>query len=191
MSFEYEVKHRILRVEQVEKGLSDLGAAFKGKKIQKDVYFSHPERDFGKSDEALRIRTERGKKGDACYLTYKGPKLDPEKGGKSRREIEVRTAENEEVARALLEALGFVPAGTVEKTRRYYLLEREYDIEICLDSIKGLGQFLELEIRGGGKERDEMVKAVEELRTVVKDLGPCIGPELVVSYLELLSSPGQ
>ncbi len=191
MSFEYEVKHRILRAEQVERGLSDLGAVFKGKKTQKDVYFSHPDRDYSKSDEALRIRTEKGENGEACYLTYKGPKLDPEKGAKSRREIEVRAAENEEVARALLEALGFVPTGIVEKTRRYYTLKKEHDIEACLDSVHGLGQFLELEIKVGENKREEMVNAVEEMRTVVRELGPGLGPEIVSSYLELLISPGQ
>ena len=80
-----------------------------------DVYFAHPARDFAQTDEALRLR----RKGDANCITYKGPKIDATT--KTRREIELPLAPGPESLAswtALLEAVGFRPAGEVRKSRR-------------------------------------------------------------------------
>src|SRR6266849_2562959 len=59
-----------------------------------DQYFNAPDRDFARTDEALRIRSIDS----ANFVTYKGPKRDAHT--KTRMEIEVRLAEGAETAQA-------------------------------------------------------------------------------------------
>lgn len=100
-----------------------------------DTYHAHPARDFAATDEALRL-SRRGGRAD---LTYKGPRLDA--ATKARREIVVPLASADE-AGALLEALGFAAVRTVRKTREVW---RRAGFEVCLDTLPGLGAFVELE----------------------------------------------
>lgn len=53
-----------------------------------DLYFQHPCRDFAKTDEGFRVRCQDYEGGESqCFLTYKGPKIDPET--KTRKEIDI------------------------------------------------------------------------------------------------------
>ncbi len=82
---------------------------------QIDRYFNHPARDFGVTDEALRLRSVNGQN----WITYKGPKLD--QTTKTRRELELPLADGEEWPHEygeLLAALGFRAVREVHKTRR-------------------------------------------------------------------------
>ena len=62
---------------------------------QQDWYFSHPDRDFRATDEALRIRRTQVAGNDSAsstLITYKGPRLNSGTAGrdfKTRREIEL------------------------------------------------------------------------------------------------------
>lgn len=100
-----------------------------------DLYLAHPARDLARTDEALRL-SSRGGRAD---ITYKGPKLDART--KARREIVV-PVEDAGAARALLEALGFVPVMEVRKRRSLF---RHAGFEVALDEVPGLGTFVELE----------------------------------------------
>ncbi len=128
----------------IEKALK-LGAR-RGKTLrERDLYLNHPARDFRNTDEALRLRQV----GDEVVLTYKGPKLGTV--SKARREEEVPVG-SFETTLEILTLLGFVPSGTVEKERDIYTLG---DIEICIDRVDGLGNFVELELKGTDRERIE------------------------------------
>ena len=84
-----------------------------------DQYFNAPDRDFARTDEALRIRGI----GSANFVTYKGPKQDAQT--KTRTEIEVPLAEGVATAEAfarLLAHLGYRPVGERETGWEY---ERE------------------------------------------------------------------
>jgi len=144
-----------------------------------DRYFNAPDRDFRRTDEALRIR----QCGSRNTLTYKGPKIDPL--SKTRREIEVPLADGRRAAQSaakLLTALGYRAVGTVVKRRRVYRLRREgFGVEISLDDVAGLGRFVELEIRA---EERRMRKARNALLRASGELG-LRRPERR-SYLELL-----
>lgn len=108
-----------------------------------DQYFNHPVRDFALTDEALRIRSIGGEN----RLTFKGPKVDAT--SKTRKELEIRLASGVEPAQglgAMLVALGFVPAGTVKKTREIVDIQWEgHQVEVAFDQVHGLGDFIELE----------------------------------------------
>jgi adenylate cyclase class 2 len=117
--------------------------------IQEDTYFSHPSRDFRKSDEALRIRKTSG-----IALTYKGPKKTSDL--KTREEIEFTVPED---AFVLLERLGFKNAFTIRKTRKTYKLD---GLTVCCDLVEGLGEYVEVESTDAG-DRDKIMDVLEKL----------------------------
>ena len=138
MNIEVEVKCRLDDARAFEKRLLHAGAQRTKEAVEEDTYYSHPGRDFSRTDEALRIR-RAGKWAD---LTYKGPKLD--KMSKSREEI-VLPLDGPDMARkadAMLRRLGFGNVANVRKRRRVYVLGK---FEICVDRVVGLGDFVEVE----------------------------------------------
>ncbi len=115
---------------------------------EEDHYFNAPDRDFARTDEALRLR----RVGSSNFVTYKGPKRDLQT--KTRTEIEVALAPGDQAADdfiQLLTHLGYQPVYVVRKSRRVYNLEcAGFPLEICLDDVEGLGRFVELEILAHG-----------------------------------------
>src|SRR5580658_5815271 len=115
MSYEVELKFPVPDLGAFARKLADQAVAISLLQEEIDLYLAHPSRDFSKTDEALRLR----QKGDANYMTYKGPKIDAET--KTRREIELPLAPGPESLAswtALLEAIGFLPVAEVKKSRR-------------------------------------------------------------------------
>lgn len=106
-----------------------------------DMYYNGCDRDFHRSDEALRLRscTVLPDGPVETLLTYKGPKLDSVSSTRKEYEIAVSDAI---AAQNLLEALGYQPVFMVEKVRCEYHLDT---VTLCLDEVTGLGRFLELE----------------------------------------------
>ncbi|ACS90557.1 MULTISPECIES: class IV adenylate cyclase [Thermococcus] len=150
---------------------------FMRKEIHEDMYFSHPCRDFSKTDEALRIRIKRFNGHFEALLTYKGPKID--NISKTRKEIEV-TIDNVDAYIELLHALGFREVLTVKKSREKYYVEK--GVTITLDEIEGLGKFVEIE----KLETDErnIENEVKRLLKILESLG--VKQFERKSYLELL-----
>lgn len=144
MSLEVEQKFRVADLAAVTSRLSARSLELGGIQTQRDEYFAHPDRDFARTDEALRIRSCD----DANRVTYKGPKQSAQT--KARREIEVAIASGETGRgqfRELLLALGFRPVRTVEKQRRTAHLQWQgLDVEVAVDHVVGLGDFVELEV---------------------------------------------
>ncbi len=154
---EIEVKSRLDDRRALEQRLRRMGARLRDDAIETDTYYNHPERDFTKTDEALRIRACKGK----AALTYKGPKLDGQ--SKSREEINVAVEDGKRTG-AILEKLGFRRVAAVRKRRRVHILGK---FEICVDRVDGLGDYFEIEARGPkkgyGKLRDEALALLVEL----------------------------
>lgn len=179
MQFEVEKKFWIDSLNDALAKLEKLGVSVGPPIEQIDKYFSHPQRDFGKTDEALRLR-EVGPKN---FITYKGARIDDTT--KTRRELElplIDGSEHSEQFEQLLTLLGFDPVMTVRKFRRK--AEREWDgyqVEICIDEIDQLGQFIELEITSDLKDLDQTKAALLSLAEHLK----LSRPEKR-SYLELL-----
>lgn len=130
---------------RMEKELAASGAELIAVINQTDSYYNHPLRDFVKTDEAFRIRTNN----DETCITYKGPKVSE----KSKARFEKETAVSDPDAFAeILERLGFRPSGKVHKQRKEYLLG---GIHICVDRVEGLGSFVEFEQCGDDLARIE------------------------------------
>ena len=127
--------------EQLEAARQALGFRPTVSLREVDTYYNGQDRDFRKTDEALRLRscTRLPDGPSESLMTYKGPKLD--KVSSARREYEVAVSDGE-TARKLLEALGYAPVLTVDKVRREFTLD---GVTLCLDEVAGLGRFLELE----------------------------------------------
>ncbi len=145
--YEIEIKAYCENHDELIEKIENLGGKFTIRKTEVDVYMNHPSRNFGETDEALRIRRVN----DDVILTYKGPKIS--KASKARVEKEVTVSDFNDM-KSILDNLGFIETGHVEKDRIYYVVD---DIEICVDKVKGLGNFVELEKIGADLEKTESI----------------------------------
>ncbi|MDD1660115.1 MAG: class IV adenylate cyclase [Methanomicrobiales archaeon] len=171
---EIEAKIRVSALEPVRARLRGRKARHLGVRVERDVYYNAPHRDFAATDEALRVRYSEG----APVLTYKGPKL-PGEGPKAREEICVAVDQGD-LMELVLERLGFPRTAQVVKERDLYQLE---GATIALDTVESLGTFIEIEAPPGLSRQE----AVRRIRDIAEELG-VRGESLSVSYLEMLLS---
>ena len=146
---------------------------------QVDKYFGHPARDFIKTDEVLRLRTVDG---DQNFITYKGARIDSTT--KTRRELELPLHDGSyaDEFQQLLIVLGFEPMMTIIKMRRTAKFAwQDYRVEVCLDEIDQLGNFIEIETTSDLEHLDKAKMALESLAEDLK----LDRPERR-SYLELM-----
>lgn len=138
---------------------------FQAEKHQIDEYFTPAHRDFLAArpiEEWLRLRDADG----ACSLNYKKWHFDSEGRGLYADEYETKL-DNLQMARKILAALDAKPLVTVEKTRKMW---RYNDYEICLDSVKSLGDFVEIEYMGS-RNSDDHKDIMSKMIRFLKDLG--------------------
>lgn len=117
-----------------------------GKKHQVDEYFTPSHRDFASArpiNEWLRLRNADGE----YSINYKHWYRD--KKGESTYCDEYETG-IEDIAKVkkIFSILDFKPLVKVDKTREIW---RYGDYEIGIDSVKNLGEFVEIEYKGGKK----------------------------------------
>lgn len=167
---EAESKYHSPGNDKIERTLARLGAKKISEGAMEDVYFAHPSRDFGKTDEALRLRKEQ----EHAELTYKGPRMRTQ-STKAREEVTLKI-DNPLAAQRIVERLGFAESYVVKKRRISYLLD---ELRIDVDDVDGLGEFVELEVLTESPERSAQL-----LETVRKELG--LDRLESKTYLELL-----
>ncbi len=138
--------------------------------VHHDAYFSHPCRDFRKTDEALRLRHSTGEE-EKWYLTYKGPRLDGLSKTRDESEVQVHPA-----VREILLRLGFEEVARVVKRRRGFV---KGDQAVFVDEVQGLGTYVEIESRSHDQD------ALPVLLGVLEQMG--LQSE-TRSYLELLQA---
>jgi adenylate cyclase class 2 len=153
MNKEIEIQ---VQVEKPEKLLDFLKkqAVLKYKSNQKDEYFIPSHRNFLKKkpiEEWFRIRESAGK----TSVTYK--KWHYLESGKSTHcdEYETSIGDGDQFYK-ILKALDFKSVVTVDKTRKAYSY---LDYEIAIDSVKGLGDFIEIESKAKNDNEPEKVTA--------------------------------
>jgi adenylate cyclase class 2 len=187
--YEVELKFRVADPAAVERSLVGLAARFREPVEQIDRYFAHPCRDFARTDEALRLRSIGGD----VAVTWKGPRIDT--ATKTRQELELPLgavatggpvagplSSTVEAWTALLEALGFRRVREVVKRRRAARVPwHGAEVDVAVDTVTGLGDFLELELQA---RQEEVPQARACLESLARELG-CTDPERR-SYLELL-----
>lgn len=167
---EVELKYRSPGNEKIKRALTRLGAKEISTGAMEDVYFSHPAKDFGKTDEALRLR----KKEDIAELTYKGPRMHLD-SSKAREEITLKTDDPLAVQR-IVERLGFMESYTIRKHRTSYLMDK---LRVDVDLVDGLGEFVELEVLTESPERSKMLLETARTELGLEKLEP-------KTYLELM-----
>jgi adenylate cyclase class 2 len=175
--YEVELKQRASH-DAVRQRLEQLDATPLGTVVQVDTYYDAPHREFADTDEAVRIRRERaGVEDTTTRLTYKGPLVEAE--SKTRQEFETAVADDDALA-AILDALGFEAAATVEKERE------RFDVgayTVTLDAVESLGEFVEVETE---VSEDAIDAARDGAQSLIADLGLDPGPGIRTSYLELV-----
>ena len=162
---EIEVKCPVANFAPILAQLQNWNAKADASLDEADHYFNAPDRDFAQTDEALRIR----RIGVVNRVTYKGPKQPGPT--KTRKEIEVRLADGQQVAEEfgrLLESLGYRPTAVVRKRRTEYRFQRSgFELAICLDDVDQVGRFVEAEIVA---DEERKAAADDVLRNVCAEL---------------------
>lgn len=158
---EIEVKARVLNHDELLQKLSKLGCIFSEPIYQKDTIFvpkgvSIP---VPSGTNVLRIREQKG----TYLLTLKQPltnQLD-----NIEKEI---TVSDPDVMQEIILLLGFELSSTVEKTRRTCKYK---DFEICIDEVKDLGTYIEVEKFGKNAEiiQKELFEFLETLGVQKED----------------------
>lgn len=185
---EVEVKLKIDSAESIEKKLIELGFK-KGQTLQEiDYYYNGVDRDFRASGEALRLRLVESLDGSAVVadrpgepliqMTYKGPKLDNVSMSRVEHQVNI---DNFETMLSILSSLGYKPVEPVIKLRRELFRE---EICACVDTVDGLGDYLELEIMAD--EESQRENALDKISVVLKQLGYSISDTTTTSYLSML-----
>jgi len=155
MKKEIEIKIKVSDLTLVEQLLAEAGCMLGGPVVQEDTIYINYDRpfiEFKTGDVFLRIRKSNGKN----LFTFK----QGEEMNSIERETEV---ENAEQLHDILTFLGFRPEVQVRKTRRKGAWKQ---YEVCLDTVDGLGSFIELEKitdEESGEVQDQMITDLASL----------------------------
>jgi adenylate cyclase class 2 len=169
---EVELKVKVPSLDPVREQLARKKARSEGKVHEHDIYYNAPHRDFGQTDEAVRVRYTD----DHAVVTYKGPKIK-KFGLKAREELNF-AVESGETFETMLDRLGFTKTLEVNKWRETYKLG---NASVSLDTVDGLGTFAEIEViaeNEADNPTDRIGKIAQEIRVE--------GEPILESYLELL-----
>jgi adenylate cyclase class 2 len=169
---EVELKVKVPSLDPVREQLIGKHAEFLGKVHEHDIFYNAPHRDFGITDEAVRVRYTD----DRAVVTYKGPKIK-KFGLKAREELNFGV-ESGDVFETMLLRLGFSKTTEVNKWRENYRLGTA---TISLDDVDGLGTFAEIEVISEN-EADNPTALIEK---IAKEIG-VEGEPILESYLEML-----
>lgn len=136
-----EIELKFVAPAGIEERFAILGAVPKGSHVENDHYYNAPDRDFAITNEAFRIRDVNGQ----CSLTYKGPRQSGL--AKTRLEAELRVMGELSTVKTFVDLLGYRAVAVVEKHRNVWNLNRDgFTLAFCLDNVKNVGQFVEVEI---------------------------------------------
>ncbi|MEK9135355.1 MAG: class IV adenylate cyclase [Patescibacteria group bacterium] len=140
-------------------------AEFKFENRQIDEYFTPVQRDFTVArplKEWFRLRDSSGK----YSINYKNWHYD--EGGKSNYcdEFETKIEDIDQI-RKILSALNFKSIVIVDKVRKVWTYK---DYEVAVDSVKSLGDFVEIEYIGKDEKADPK-KVTEEMVNFLKNIG--------------------
>jgi len=157
---ETETKIPVDDLTSVRKKLGKLEAVCQGRVHLADTYFSSP--GTRQADISVRVRDSTDQPNCAELTLKELPGGDPHVT--SRREINVGLSDAAAM-REILSALGFRVSAHIDKVREMFLLA---DLPVYLDSVEGLGQFVEI----GAPVRPEGVSNMRErIREAVQALG--------------------
>ncbi len=184
-NIEVELKFPILNGNNIEDFLTQK-ATFKYESFQHDVYYNAPHRDFLENNnnvsEWLRIRVAKGE----AQINYKDWQPRDKKIKTHCKEFEANVDSYEQL-KEILNALNFTKLIEVKKTRKAW----DYmETEISIDSVEGLGFFIELEYKGEIEEvelsRKHLFKVLKALKAETGELDRRGYPYLLIEKKGLL-----
>lgn len=170
-----------VQVEKTKKLLAFLkkNGEFLGEKHQIDQYFIPAHRDFTKTkpiNEWLRLRDSSGR----FFINYKN--WHREKDGASHYCDEYESViKSLEQLENIFKALNMKSLVTVDKLRKIWLYK---DFEVAIDSVKELGDFVEIEYKGIDRKKkpSEITKKLCRVSTPIAfSRGYCAG-KILTSY---------
>lgn len=163
-NIEIEIKVNVENSQPLLEFLEKNGI-FQSEKRQIDEYFSPAHKNFVASRpvaEWLRLRDAEGK----YSINYKNWHI--EEDGKSHYCDEFETIiDSMEKFKKIFSALDFKPLTTVDKVRKTW---RYKDYEIAVDSVKNLGDFVEIEYWGEGSDLNPK-KITQGMMNFLKEIG--------------------
>ena len=162
LMIEVEVRARLENPERVIEKLKGMGAEFRGVLEQNDRIFAleNPGEPIKEGGIVARIREENG----SVSLEFK--EVVRESGG-----FDISSPiKDAGIAERLLEKLGLNFMGIIRKSRKLFILE---GFEVALDSIEGLGDFIEVEKAVdsevlGGEAREGCMRLLQRIAGDVK-----------------------
>ena len=137
--------------------------------VEEDTYFTDKNMTFIQDRVCLRTRKTNE---DFLELTYK-PKTDnsTEKYGKKEVNLNINPKDYSDT-KFILEELGYIEYVSFKKHRKIYKkIINNFEYNIMIDEIEGIGDFIELEILANNEEEKE--KLHDELDLFVEKIG-CI-----------------
>ncbi|MEK7114948.1 MAG: class IV adenylate cyclase [Patescibacteria group bacterium] len=162
-NIEIEIQVKIENIKPLLIFLKKSGQ-FKSEEKQIDQYFTPAHRDFlavRPVKEWLRLRNSNG----VYSVNYKNWQYNKKGEGLYAEEYETKIADLEKV-KSIFQILNFKKLINVDKKRKIWNYK---NWEISLDSVKGLGDFVEIEFIG--KNRKDPKKIMIEMINFLKELG--------------------
>lgn len=178
---EVEVKLPVTDSDKIKKILLEEGFKESGFIEEHDTYFDNHQGGIRANDEALRVReTKDYLSGQVrAQINFKGRKLDT--CTMTREELETEV-ENGEICRKILQVIGYNPVNPDVIKERIIL--RKGRVTACLDKVRGLGEFLELEIMTDSEQEKDA--ALGQIEKILDSLGHRISDTVRTSYLSML-----
>lgn len=161
-------------------GVCSLNIKYLGKVHQIDTYYNNTNDSYitDKSNitRLLRIRTDINRENSTCNMLFKQWTSD----FTCCNEYSVGVSSKED-CEELLSAIGFVPLVVVDKIRDTFLYK---DCEIAIDTVEGLGDFIEVEYKGTISDtkqiREFLCEVVSELNIEGKDCSTVGYPQMLI-----------
>lgn len=150
MNIEVEVKIKIDNFEEIKEKVSVIGSLIKETR-QIDEYYVPSHKNFFEikpTTEFIRIRTNS----DRTTFEYIRCINMKDEGNFDYTEEYETEIKNIDEFRKILEFLDFKKIVTVNKQREYWICK---NIEVALDKVEGLGEYIEAEAKGDFKDEKE------------------------------------
>ena len=161
-SYQLEEKY-----DDILKKIKEEGFKFLKDIVEEDTYFTDKDMTFIKDRICLRTRKINE---DFLELTYK-PKIDNNTEKYGKREVNLRIHTKDYIdTKYIIEELGYIEYVSFKKHRKIYTkVIDNFDYNIMIDSIEGVGNFIELEILCSNEEEKEFLH--DKLDDFVEKLG--------------------
>ena len=170
---EIEIRAKLLNSIEVEKFFDSNHISKTYENHQTDTYFDNPSFTFFSDPECvdkwLRVREESGR----LTLNYKHwlPEDEPIKTYCDETEFQLSSMNEmrDYLVKLGFDPYGFEPVMVVDKTRRSYIYK---DCEISIDSVEGLGDYIEIEYKG---KSSDIKKIQDLLNNILNEINAAVG----------------